>query len=279
MAFVDVPDGGLQVHRGERAHAADAEHQLLLQARAAIAAVQAVRDGAVALVVFRHVGIQQEQAHMADARLPHLDHELSSREREFDREIAPRLLHRLDRQVGELRVVVLGALAAFGVDRLHEVALPVEQAHADEGQLEVARRLAVVPGEDAEAAGVERQALVHAELGAEVGDELVRLEASRVLPERRVRLVGIERGEHALQAVEERGIGGGVDQTLLVDALEHRLGVVADRVPQRRIQAREDGARRAVPAVPEIPRELVQPREALGQLRIDFELVASPGWH
>ena len=279
MAFVDVPDRRLQIHRRERAHAADAKHQLLLQARGAIAAVEAVRDGAVALAVFRRVGIEEEQPHMADARLPDLHHQLAARERELDGEIAPRLLHRLDRQVGELRVVVLGALAAFGVDRLHEVALPVEQAHADEGQLEVARRLAVVPGEDAEAAGVERQALVHAELGAEVRHQLVRLEAARARLERRLGVIGVERRQHARQAVEEGGVARRIDQALLVDALEHRFRVVADGVPQRRIQAREDSARGAVPAIPEIARQLLEPREALGELRIDFELVAGPGLH
>ena len=81
----------------------------------------------------------------------------------------------------EIGVVVLGALAALAVDRLHEVALAVEQAHRDERQLEVARRLAVVAREDAEAAGVDRQALVHAELGAEVRDQVVGLQPRAVL--------------------------------------------------------------------------------------------------
>ncbi len=231
MAFVDVPHRGLEIHRGERACAADAEHQLLLEPRGAVAAVETVRDGAVALAVLRHIGVEKKQPHVADARLPHLHRELAAGEGELDREVAAVLLHRLDRQIGELRVVVVGALASLGIDRLDEVALAIERAHRDERQLEVARRLAMVAGEDAEAARIERQALVHAELGAEVGHQLVRLEAARILAERRIGLVGVEGGEHALQAVEERGIGGGVDEALLVDALQHRLRVVADRVP------------------------------------------------
>ena len=35
---------GLEAQRRERAHAADAEHELLLEARGAVAAVEAVRD-------------------------------------------------------------------------------------------------------------------------------------------------------------------------------------------------------------------------------------------
>ena len=71
-------------------------------------------------------------------------------------------------------------------------------------------------------------------------------------------------------AVEERRIGGGVDQALLVDALEHRFRAVADRVPQRRVQLGEQRARRAVPAVPEVVGQLLQPREAFRNARIDL---------
>ena len=173
VALVDVPDGRLEADRGERARAADAEHDLLLEARDAVAAVEAVGDVAVALAVLRQVGVEEVQRDVADPRLPDLDEHFALRERRFDAQVAPVRAHRLDRQVVEVRVVVLGALAALAVDRLHEVALAVEQADGDERQLEVARRLAVVAGEDAEAAGVDRQALVHAELGAEIRHQVV----------------------------------------------------------------------------------------------------------
>ena len=200
--------------------------------------------------------------------------------RELDRELGAVLApHRRDRQVVEVRVVVLGALAAFAVDRLHEIALAVEQPDGDEWQLEVARRLAMVAGEDAEAAGIDRQALVYAELGAEVGHQVLARHAARVLAERRLGVVGVERREHARQAVEECRVGGGVDQALLVDALQHRLGAVADRVPQRRVQLGEQRARRAVPAVPEVVGELLKAREALGNARIDFEEVTGTWGH
>ena len=59
------------------------------------------------------------------------------------------------------------------VEPLPEVAAAVEEADADERDAELGGRLQVVAGEDAEAAGVDRQALVEAELGREVGDEEV----------------------------------------------------------------------------------------------------------
>ena len=63
-------------------------------------------------------------------------------------------------------------LPAVAVEALLEVAGLVEQADADDRDAEVGGRLEVVTGEDAEAAGVLRQHLGDAELGAEVADRL-----------------------------------------------------------------------------------------------------------
>ena len=65
-------------------------------------------------------------------------------------------------------------LPAVVGEALAEVAVPVEEADADERHAEVGRRLQVVAGEHAEAAGVLRQRLGDAELGGEVADELQR---------------------------------------------------------------------------------------------------------
>ena len=65
-------------------------------------------------------------------------------------------------------------LPAVGVERLAEVAVPVEEADADERHAEVAGRLEVVAGEHAEAAGVLGERLGDAELGREVGDRAQR---------------------------------------------------------------------------------------------------------
>ena len=66
---------------------------------------------------------------------------------------------------------VLLLLPAVVVEVLAEVAVLVDQADADQGQAQIAGRLQVVAGEDAEAARVERQALVQTELEGEVGDD------------------------------------------------------------------------------------------------------------
>ncbi len=47
VAFVHVEDGGLEAQRLERAHAADAQHDLLPDARIVIAAVERIGDVAI----------------------------------------------------------------------------------------------------------------------------------------------------------------------------------------------------------------------------------------
>ena len=64
-------------------------------------------------------------------------------------------------------VLLLPAVPGQG---LAEVAVPVEQPDADQRDAEVAGRLEMVAGEDAEAAGVLGQGGRDAELGREVGD-------------------------------------------------------------------------------------------------------------
>jgi hypothetical protein len=84
-------------------------------------------------------------------------------------------------------------------------------------------------------------------------------------------VVGVVRGEDAVKVAEEGRVVGGVDEPLLVDALQHRLRAVPDRVPKRRIEPREQLARRPIPAVPEIVGELFEPDQAARQPGIDLQ--------
>ena len=78
MALVHVEDGGLQTHGLERAHAADAQHDLLPDARIVVAAVERIGDVAVLRQhVFRDVGIQQVQRDAPHLQLPHLDEDIA----------------------------------------------------------------------------------------------------------------------------------------------------------------------------------------------------------
>ena len=80
------------------------------------------------------------------------------------------------------RLVVLG-LPPGRVDALPEIAAAIEQADADERHSQLRGGLEMVARQDTQAAGVDRQPLVQAELHAEVGDEELALVAAvRALP-------------------------------------------------------------------------------------------------
>ena len=170
-------------------------------------------------------------------------------------------------------------LVALGVDGLGEVALAVEQPDADERQAHVARGLAVVAGEDAQAARVDRKALVEAELGAEVGDQVGGAQPLRAVAAQRLVVIGVVGRQHAVEVAQEHRVVGRIHQHLLVHASQERLGVVSHRIPQAGVQAREQRARRPVPAVPKVRGQLFEPRQACRDLRIDFELIDGARLH
>ncbi len=83
VALVGVVDlrrrgAGQARPQAQGAHAADAEEQLLLEAGVAAAAVERLGDLAGLLVVAGHVGVEQEQGHAADLRLPDVGVQLAA---------------------------------------------------------------------------------------------------------------------------------------------------------------------------------------------------------
>ena len=172
MALVHVPDRGVDAERAQGAHAADAEHDLLAQAHLAPAHVEDAGDRPVGGVVERDVGVEHQHRH-AGPPAPSTPRRARRGPGRSMGTVSTPPAGRLHGQDGQPREVVVGVdvlLEAVGVHRLAEVARAVEQAHADERHAEVARRLAVVAGEDAEAARVDAERLVDPELHREVGD-------------------------------------------------------------------------------------------------------------
>ena len=73
-------------------------------------------------------------------------------------------------QLVDVGLEILFALPSVFVQSLEEVSLSVEQADADERDVEIGCAFDVVAGEHAEAAGVDGERFVQSELGREVGD-------------------------------------------------------------------------------------------------------------
>ncbi len=173
MALVHVEDGGLDAAGGERLDAADAEQDLLAQAVLAVAAVEAVGDRA-----------------LGRARCPARRSRAAAAGRGRRRRARAAACSARARQSARRSSTGAPSAASTGVSgssagssstnssccaplarqQLAEVAVAVEEADADDRHAEVAGRLEVVAGEDAEPARVLRQRLAEAELGREVGD-------------------------------------------------------------------------------------------------------------
>ena len=188
----------------QRAHAADAEQQLLQEAVLAAAAVEAVGDVAERVLVLGDVGVEQQQRHAADRDLPDPRVQRAAvRQRERDeRRGAVRVPGERQRQAVGVEDRVRLLLPAVRGDRLLEVAGAVEEADAGERQAEVGGALQVVAGEDAEAARVLRQRRGDAELRREVGD--VRRGVGERLVPARLAAVGREVVAERVRARDER---------------------------------------------------------------------------
>ena len=280
MAFVDVIGGGLDPQLLQRAHAADAEHDLLLNACVLVAAVELVRDIAVFDAVDGQVGVEQAQADMADMRFPDLDLQHAAGQFDLDVDFAAFLAHgRMYRQIVELGIGVVGNLVAVVVDALEEVTLAVEQPDGDERQAHVGGRLAMVAGKDAEAAGIDREALVETEFGAEVGDQIARMQFELHVAPQRLAHVGVERRQHAVVAAQEDVVFRRLGQTLFVHPFQEGFRIVVDRVPQTGMQTREQCPAGAVPAIPEVVRQFGKARQATRNAWIDFNNERRTGFH
>ena len=272
MALVDVPDGGRDTQRAQCAHAADAEHDFLLDAGGAVATVEPAADLAVRRRIGLDIAVEQVQRDMAAARAPHVEVHGAPGHLDLHHHLrAVRPGHPLDRQVVVVGVAVGGVLVALAIDRLREVALPVQQTDRDERQPRIARGLAMVAGKDAQSAGIDREAFVEAVLGAEVGDRVGLAQPFRTVPAHRLVVVGVVGRQRAVQVGQEHRVVRRLDQACLVDPLQEGLRIVAGGIPQSLVQQREQPARLPVPAVPEVVRKLVQPREPARDVRLYFD--------
>jgi hypothetical protein len=174
-------------------------------------------------------------------------------------------------------------LPSLGVENLTEITLPVEEADADEGQLQVARGLEDVAGENAETSGVYRKDFGQPELRRKVGDAVV---PHRQLPHARVkrlrRVLERELGGDAVEHGQKGRVGRRRLETLGRNAAQERRRVAAHRRPELRVERRKKSPDRGAPRPPEVPgepekngqvRRKVEARVALRQLfhRLDRE--------
>ena len=138
------------------------------------------------------------------------------------------------------------------------VAARIHQPDADERHAEVARFLAVIAGDDAEAGAVERQRLVEGELRTHAGDRLRDTRHAPRPPRARARANDVQRGDGRVEQPQVLRIARGMIETLGFDQMQQQHRVVIGEPPQRIVEIPENLARLRVPAPPQVVGQLVE---------------------
>ena len=259
VAFVQVDDARRNTHRQQRADAADAEQQLLTDANAIVAAVQARGQLAVFRLVAVDVRVEQEQRVAADREGPDSRGDRSGARGDRHRDRLAVARGGLNGQQAAVHVEIVLVLAPVEIQPLLEVALVVVQAHAHERYPEVRRALDVIACEDAEAARVDRKRLVNTELGGEVGDGPRPQDARVARTPRMFRLeVLLQPAIGIVDPAMELELLCPFLQRLDGDLLQERNRIVIELAPPDRIELPKEGRRIVVPAPPEVARERVE---------------------
>ena len=242
-----------------------------------VAAVEAVGDLAGGLVVALDVRVQQQQRDPAHLGLPHGDRDVTAaREGDADGELGAVLLEDgLDGEVGGVVEAVLLLLPAAAVQGLGEVAPLVEQADRGQRHAEVRGGLQVVAGEDAQAAGVDRERRGDPELHREVRDRGARSGAQRAGHGALEPAPGVEIGAQVPDLGAHPGQEGLVARRLGQTAGghhgQHREGVLAAVHEGLRVQGAEQVEGLAAPGPAQVQREIAQGDEGLRELGGDRE--------
>ena len=238
VALVHMVDGRLDAHSLQRAITADAQQDFLADAEVLIAAVQLVRDVAILRArVLRDVGIEQ-----IERRAPHVgppDARVDRAAGEIDADREWRAVRRADRVQGEIIevIVLVRLLLPSGlIEVLAEVTLLVEQAHADQGNAQVAGGLDVIAGEDAQPTGEDGETFRDAKLEREIGDQRIAGFAVRAREPGRLLLVEVvlEVLRDPVQVRQEADVVGDSLQPFLVDGAQHQDRIVVRSSPINR---------------------------------------------
>lgn len=157
-------------------------------------------------------------------------------------------------------------LPAVAGERLAEVAVPVEQTDADDGDAEVAGGLQVVAGEDPEPARVLGQGGGDPELGGEIGDGGGEPGAVLValVPPAAVDVV-VEVGDGDGEAAQEPPVGGELLQAGGGHGTEQPDGVTAGGLPALGVDGLEEFAGFRMPRPAQVAREFGERHEGFGE--------------
>ena len=261
VALVHVERGRFDAERAQQAHAADAEQHFLHDARGAVAAIDAQGQIAEVLFVLREIRVKEIDRDAADVDAPGAEGNLAGGDfHRADDGFALVVQHGLDGQIVRVEQIVVLGLPVVLVNRLLKITFAIKQTDADEAEAEIAGRLGVVAGKNAQAAGGDGQRFMEAELGGEIGGGIF-FQRGRVFvrPGGLVVHVRVERLQHGADAVAKLGVLQADAQLVIRNFMQHGHGVVVEILPAARGEFVENLLRLLVPGPPEIAGEFLQP--------------------
>ena len=266
VAFIHVANCGAQAQGIQGPYAAKAQEHLLLDPQLFIAAIKLVSDISILRPVGRDVGIQQVQRHATHVGAPNLSYHRPARIPHFNRQrCTARLLFQTDGQIVKVIIRVELLLPSVRVQILAEIALLVQQPHSHQWQPQVAGRLEMVAGQDAQAAGVDTQALGQTELCRKVCNPAVIVPPGLLVPGCLVVEIPPELLVYAVAVGHETVVFGHLLQPLLPDGAKNENRIMSSRLPQVAVQPPEQVDSFVIPAPPQVPGQLSQPLQFLGQ--------------
>ena len=248
VPLVQVEDSGLLLQLAERKDAADAEQHLLAHAELGLALVEGLREETIALAVLGDVRVEEIQRDAAHLKLPDLGAHHVAADRAVD--VRARVHHR---EALEVVARVQDARGAVAAEFLQVIALPVQEADADERDAQVGGALQVVARQDAQAAGVLLHALVDGELAGEVRDPHAGGLGGVLLL--------VPGGGLVVGAARVGGVGDDLAEALVgdlglqhagVNAREDARGRMLGGLPEHRVQRGEGPLADLVPAEPAV---------------------------
>ena len=268
VALVEVDGGELDAELGQHPPPADPEHDLLPEPAFAVPRVEPARDHPVLGRVLGVVRVEEIERDAPDIDPPDIDGDRRVDERHPDDERLPvGPGHAGDRRGFAVQPLDDVLLPAVGEEVLVQVSLRVHEPDRDERDVEVGALLEVVAREEPEAAGVERQRVVQAVLGREVGDRERGPAAVHLLePAVLVGHVPAEPVHDHVVPVEVRRVGRGGLEDLGGKPAKEADRVVDALLPERGRELLEEEPGLGVPRPPEVVGEVDEPGKTFGDL-------------
>ena len=255
VPFVQMIHAGRDPQRPQRSHAADPQHQFLPDPDPLVAAIQTAGQFPILRPVPSDVAVQEIQLHAADVQQPDLGQQAVVASVDSHRHrFARRVQGRLHRQILDARLQVLLGLPAVRVQLLLEVPLTVEQPDSDQGHAQAAGALDVVARQHPEAARVDRDRLVDAEFGREVGhrqgaqDVGVRLGPGAAT----IAEVLLQPAKMVVDPAVQHHFGGPRRQPLRRELAQQSDRIVIQLPPTDRVQVSEQAVDFGMPSPPKV---------------------------